>query len=70
MARVAGVLGLGSRGMAALSNKRVLQPGGAASGALTRLANSVMMSLTHVAAGRGVARSRRANRYTARDHYR
>jgi hypothetical protein len=44
------------------SDERVLLPGGAAGGVLTRLASSLGTSLTHVAAGEQVARSRRANR--------
>jgi kynurenine formamidase len=48
-----------------MANERVLLPGGAAGAVLTRLAGSVMMSLTHGAAGESFARSRRADRYAA-----
>jgi len=47
---------------ALLPNTRVLLSGGAAGRALTRQEGPVSTSLTHVAAGREVARSRRANR--------
>jgi hypothetical protein len=62
VARVAGVLVLGLVAVRALSNERVLQPGGAAGRVLTRLEDAVRTSLTHVAAGEDVARCRRANR--------
>jgi hypothetical protein len=47
------------------SDERVLLPGGAAGGALTRVERSVTMPLTHAAAGEEFACSRHANRSCA-----